>query len=141
MDILTPDFLGPRWLDRRFSGLGYLFPTRGAQFGLHRTECVPVTVDARTFHVNRPDVIGALYEKCSALLVPLDVDKSRHHQDIALLASFVGPGERRTMLALSRRQRRRLVQGMASAAESGAVDRGDQDSLRRLVDLLVQWHR
>lgn len=137
IDVLTPDFLGPRWMDRRFPGLGFLFPTRGAQFGVHRTQRVLVEVDAMTFWVNRPDNVGALYEKCSALLVPLDVHKERHHEDIALLASFIGPKERRAMLGLSRRQRHRLVLGLRTAARSDAVGDGDSASLDRLADVLV----
>lgn len=44
IDVLTPDFLGPRLLDRRHPGFGRLLPTRGAQLGLDRTEAIPVEV-------------------------------------------------------------------------------------------------
>lgn len=98
IDVLTPDFLGPNILDRKHPGLGKLLATRGAQFGLHRTSRVSIRVDDFELDVNRPNLVGALYEKCSALLVTLDTSKDRHLGDIGTLAGLLAPNDRRELL-------------------------------------------
>lgn len=120
IDILAPDFLGPR-LEWKHPGLGKLLATRGAQFGLDRTETVRVAVDDLEFSVRRPNLIGALYEKCSALLILMDSDKARHLGDIALLPELVAqsPRDRRELLALNPKQLKRVRSGLVRAREGG----------------------
>lgn len=130
IDVLTPDFLGPRILDRRYPGLGKLLATRGAQFGLDRTERVAVRVDDFELGVNRPDLVGALYEKCSALLVPLDTRKERHLGDIVDLAGLLNPDDRRALLSLRRRETVRVIYGLRRAY--GSLDLDDRKA-RRLI--------
>lgn len=136
IDVLTPDFLGPNLLDRRHPGLGRLLPTRGAQFALNRTERVTVKVDDFELEVNRPDLVGALYGKCSALLVSLDTDKDRHLSDIAALATVVRPRDRRQLLELSRKERRRIISGLTRAVGSEDVTDSQRPTLERLSRLL-----
>lgn len=136
IDILTPDFLGPKLLDQKHPGLGRLLPTRGAQLALNRTERVIVKVDDIELRVNRPDLVGALYGKCSALLVTLDPSKDRHLGDIAALTEVVGPRDRRQMLQLRSRERRRLSYGLRRATHSVDVTDAQRTTLRRLSELL-----
>lgn len=136
IDVLVPSFLGPHILDRTHDGLGRLLPTRGAQLAIHRTERVPIHVDDLLLWVNRPDLVGALYGKCSALLVPTDIDKQRHLGDIARLAEVLGPRDRRDMLALRSRERRRLISGLTRAQSGEDVNRRQADHLARLALLL-----
>lgn len=137
IDILTPDFLGPR-LEWLHPGLGKLLATRGAQFGLHRTERVRVAVDDFELDVLRPDLVGALYEKCSALLVFADPGKERHLGDIALLAELLAPSpqDRAELLSLKPRQLKRIRSGFVRARLTGELDvRGAArlEQLERLV--------
>lgn len=136
IDVLVPSFLGPHILDRTYDGLGRLLPTRGAQLAIHRTQRVPIHVDELPRWVNRPDLVGALYGKCSALLVPTDVDKQRHLGDIAHLAGVLGPRVRREMLSLSPRERRRLISGLTRAQSGEDVNGRQADELARLTLLL-----
>lgn len=136
IDVLTPDFLGPNLLDRKFPGLGKLLPTRGAQFGLHRSERVRVRIDDFELDVNRPDLVGALYEKCSALLVPLDTDKERHLTDIGLLTELVAPDDRRQLLALRPREKQRVIRGLRRASVLHGIDARRVFLMGRLEELL-----
>ena len=136
IDVLAPDFLGPYLQERRHPGLGRLLSTRGAQFGLHRTERVNVAVDDFELMVNRPDLVGALYEKCSALLVSLDRDKERHLGDIGSLATLVAPQDRRELLGLRRREKRRLMHGLSCSRSRPGVDDRQAFVLEGLVALL-----
>lgn len=137
IDVLTPDFLGPNLLDRRHPGLGRLLPTRGAQLALNRTRRVTVRVDDFELEVNRPDLVGGLYGKCSALLVSLDLSKDRHLSDIAALAAVVGPNDRRELLKLRRRERRRIIHGLTRAMGSDDVSDSQRQVLDRLSALLT----
>lgn len=137
IDILTPDFLGPNLLDRRHPGLGRLLPTRGAQFGLDRSQLVTVGIDDSILTVRRPDLVGALYEKCSALLIPQDRDKSRHLADIAALALLITPSERRVLLSLRSHQRARVAQGIRRACIASDLDPATRARLGRLGDLIA----
>lgn len=136
IDILTPDFLGPRILDRRHPGLGRLLATRGAQFGLHRTRRVTIRVDDFELDVNRPDLVGALYEKCSALLIPMDANKERHLGDISTLANLLAPDDRRELLRLRRREKVRVISGLRRTREEAKLDQRRTRSLMRLERLL-----
>lgn len=137
IDVLTPDFLGPNLLERKHPGLGRLLPTRGAQFALNRTERVTVRVDDLELEVNRPDLVGALYGKCSALLVSLDLDKARHLGDIAALAAAIGPNDRRELMALRPRERRRIIHGLTKAQSSDDATDRQRRMLARLSELLT----
>ena len=140
IDVLTPDFLGPI-LERKHVGLGRLLPTRGAQFGLHRTQRVRVRVDDFELDVLRPDLVGALYEKCSALLISLDLDKDRHLSDIAMLAALLSPTDRRDLLGLRRRERDRVRNGLARAQVARDLDRREVRRLEQLERLLASTLR
>lgn len=113
IDVLVPSFLGDRTLRATFPGVGRLLATRGAQFGIDHSEVVSVEVDGEfAIRLSRPDLIGALYEKCSALLNVGDTNPTRHYEDIALLASLLTVGERRTILDLKTKQKARLYGGL-----------------------------
>lgn len=75
IDVLVPSGQSQETLSYNFSGLGKVLTTRGAQFGIDRTSSVMVACSGREFRVNRPDALGALYEKCSALLNNGDTHK------------------------------------------------------------------
>lgn len=81
--------------------------------------------------------VGALYGKCSALLVSLDLSKDRHLSDIAALAAVVGPSDRRELLKLRRRERRRIIHGLTRAMGSGDVSDSQRQVLGRLSALLT----
>lgn len=113
IDVLAPSFLGERTLDRSFPGVGKLLATRGAQFGLDRVKTVTVDVDEQfEVAVHRPDLVGALYAKSSALLNTGDADKSRHYEDIDLLAGLAEPADLQAIRGLRARQLRRLRNGL-----------------------------
>lgn len=138
IDVLTPDFLGSRILGRKYPGLGRVLTTRGAQFGLYRTQRVTVQVDDFEMEVNRPDLVGALYEKCSALLVPLDLNKDRHLGDIEALASVLAPDDRRDLLRLRHRERRRIASGLRQAGQLTGLNERQKSNLGRLESLIVR---
>lgn len=137
IDVLTPDFLGARILDRKHPGIGRPLATRGAQFALDRTERVRVQVDDFELDVNRPNLVGALYGKCSALLIPLDANKARHLEDIAALADILGPHDRRELLHLRRRQRARVIFGLRRTLDQVDLDARGTHRLARLIELLA----
>lgn len=81
-------------------------------------------------------IIAALHGKCFALLVPTDLDKQRHFGDIAHLAEVLGPRDRREMLALRPREKRRLISGLTRAQSGEDVNRQQAGLLARLALLL-----
>ncbi|UEJ81512.1 hypothetical protein Bra3105_11735 [Brachybacterium halotolerans subsp. kimchii] len=137
IDVLAPAFLGSHLLDRSHRGLGRLLPTRGAQFGLNRTERVHVRVDDFDLMVNRPDLVGALYEKCSALLVSLDRGKGRHLEDISLLSELLTPQDRRELIGLRRRERLRVIRGLRRTQEGIDLDPRRRRRVGQLEQLLL----
>lgn len=123
-------------LDRKHPGLGKLLATRGAQFGLHRTTRERVFVDDFELEVNWPDLVGALYEKCSALLIPLDPNKERHLGDISILASLLAPADRRELLELRRHEKARVMFGLRRSREGVDLDERQRRRLTQLESLL-----
>lgn len=137
LDVLVPSFLGPRIMDRKHEGFGYLLATRGGQFALSRSERVQVDLAGELeFEVNRPDLIAALYGKCSALLNNGDPDRSRHYSDIGMLVGLLRDSELAEIGSLRRRQRRRLAWGLVMARESGAVHPVDLTRMHEVLDRL-----
>ncbi len=132
IDILAPSFLGPRIDDTQFPGVGRLLATRGAQFGIDRSEKVTVIVDDE-FEValRRPDVLGALYEKCSALKNIGEFSFDRHYEDIALLVTLLDIDDMESLGTLRRRQLSRIRSGVVQAISSLGVRA--PDDLGRLV--------
>ncbi|MGO1925956.1 MAG: hypothetical protein ACTH1T_09965 [Brachybacterium tyrofermentans] len=94
-------------------------------------------VDDLELDVNRPNLVGALYEKSSALLIPLDANKTRHLEDIAALADILGPGDRRELLQLRRRQRARVIFGLRKTLDQVDLDARGLHRLARLIELLA----
>ncbi|MDO5618220.1 hypothetical protein [Kocuria sp.] len=136
IDVLAPDFLGARLMERSHAVLGRLLSTRGAQFGLDRTERILVVVDDLEIYINRPDLVGALYQKCSALLVQLDSNQERHLFDIALLVDLLNPADRRDLLGLRTPQKRRIISGLIKASRGIGTEQGSERRLLLLIDLL-----
>lgn len=125
IDILIPRGLDSEHSDGRRRGPGRIttVATAGAQFALDRSEKITVDIGDRAGQINRPNLLGALYGKCSALLNYGDPKMARHRQDILALASVTGRSERDALEGLSRRQIQRLVNGLreARSLESGTV--------------------
>ncbi|WP_301925012.1 hypothetical protein [Corynebacterium glaucum] len=113
IDVLAPSGLRPSTYEKKFPGIGRLLATRGAQFGIDRSELVTVTVDDElTLTVNRPDAIGALYEKCSALLNHSDTKKRRHYEDINQLCAVLDFEDRQALGDLRQKELKRLSWGI-----------------------------
>ena len=139
IDVLAPSGLRPDIYDQKFPGIGRLLPTRGAQFGIDRSERVTVIVDHQLrLTVNRPDAIGALYEKCSALMNHGDPDKHRHYEDINQLCALLNLEDRRALETLSQKELKRLGWGIEqtiSALETRASERTRR--VERLIRSLI----
>lgn len=137
IDILVPSGQSEKTLSYDFSGLGKVLMTRGAQFGIDRTSSVAVECAGRTFLVNRPDALGALYEKCSALLNNGDTHKQRHLHDILVLVCLLSTSERRDLIGLSGKQRSRLAWGLRRAlAEPGIGRPREREMAQDIVSFL-----
>ena len=78
-----------------------------------------VTINGRAATINAPDLIGAIYGKCSALLNHLDRNVERHLGDIVLLASVVDRGDRRELGSLP--QRAGTTPGRLMARDRGSA--------------------
>ncbi len=136
IDILAPSFLGARIYDTKFPGIGKLLATRGAQFGIDRSEQVIVVVDDE-FEVplRRPDVLGALYEKCSALKNVGERSHDRHYEDIALLVTILDISEMEALGTLRRHELDRIRDGALGATSFLGVRAGeDLGRLVRVID-------
>lgn len=121
IDILIPSGLDPSRSDgnRREPGRVTTIESRGLQFAIGRTRRMPVTINGRAATINAPDLIGAIYGKCSALLNHLDRNVERHLGDIVLLASVVDRGDRRELGSLP--QRAGTTPGRLMARDRGSA--------------------
>ena len=111
----TLDLLVPEGLDRQrrqpptTGGARPALPIEGGNQALLRVERVPVQVGARTGHVRRPNLLGALVLKAAAF-VGDSRDAQRHAQDIGFLmeAALVSGSLRSMDAQASAHDRKRL---------------------------------
>lgn len=117
IDILVPRGLKEGRSDGRRPSGGWVttVTSAGAQFLLKRSSPVEVEVAGRTGVIQVPDLLGAIYGKCSALLNVGDSKPDRHLQDTLLLASVVGLNEFRALHSLTENEINRLRGGLALA--------------------------
>jgi hypothetical protein len=87
VDVLAPEGLGPK-TDLRTVGTGTAFPAEGVTQALARTELVPVRAAGAIHWVPRPNLLGAIVGKATAITVD-HVDTDRHRQDLAFLCGLV----------------------------------------------------
>jgi len=87
IDVIVPEGL-ERQKERPTTASGrHGLGLPGANQALSRTERVPLTVDAGSGHVRRPNLLGAIVVKAHAYVAD-SRDKERHGQDIAVLAEI-----------------------------------------------------
>lgn len=87
VDLLVADSLGPRARLDTVGG-GKAFETPGVHQSLGRTELVPVEVGSDVALVPRPNLLGAIVAKATAV----DVDAQgpgRHISDVVFLSSLI----------------------------------------------------
>lgn len=126
IDILIPSGLHPVRSDGNRQGAGRIttIESRGLQFAINRTIQMEMVINGRSANINIPDLIGALYGKCSALLNHLDRNVDRHLTDIVLLASVAGRRDRTELSSLSRRELGRLHTGLSRAISDTRTRQG-----------------
>lgn len=138
IDILVPRGLRSSFLETRHDGIGFALETRGAEVALRRSEKRDVQVDGTVFTVNRPDLVGALYGKCSALLIPGDADKSRHFEDIGLLASIVSEEDLAEIRAMRSSERKRIAGSLRRAIDSGDSEPRDLQQMHHVLEWIAR---
>ena len=107
IDVLGPDGLGGR-SDLRTTGTATTIEVRGGTQALQRAERVPVRHGDRVVHVPRPNLLGAIVIKASA--VHNDPHPQRHVRDVAFLCSIVAdPRAMRAEMTAKDLQRLRAV--------------------------------
>jgi len=87
VDVLAPEGLGAH-ADLRTVGTGTAFPAQGISQALVRTELVAVRSAGTARWVPRPNLLGAIVSKATAITVDA-VDTDRHRQDLAFLCGLV----------------------------------------------------
>ena len=130
--VLAPDNLG-RHLPKL--GVGNTLSTAGGTQALKRTEWVNVERGRRKALIPRPDIVGAILIKISALTGPASSRGSeRHYEDILTLADLLRASDTRTAsLTRNERQRIRRAADIISKAHFGENDE-DLARLRLLAD-------
>lgn len=125
IDILIPSGLDPQRSDgnRQDPGRVSTLESRGLQFAIDRTTRMPVTINGRVATINAPDLIGAIYGKCSALLNHLDRNPERHLSDVVLLASVTDRADRQELGRLSNKELARLRAGLSRAIADQRIKR------------------
>lgn len=126
IDVLAPSGLGAHTNEQKFPGIGRLLTTRGGQLGIDRSEMVNVCVDSEfNVTVSRPDLVGALYEKCSAILNTGDANKVRHFEDINFLTTLFERGDRAELQKLRKKELKRIASSLRVTIDSlaGNVNR------------------
>ncbi len=123
IDILVPRGLSPNRSDGHRTGAGRVttIATAGGQFVLDRSSAVTVNLDGRVGDVNAPDLLGALFSKCSALLNYLDINKERHFDDILMLASVTDYEQMDALAEMRLHELKRLQSGIRQALDSKSV--------------------
>ena len=140
IDVLVPSGLSERTMGWSFPGINKLLPTRGAQFGINRTSSVHVACSEEKFIVNRPDALGALYEKCSALLNNGDSQKQRHYEDIVILACMLTPDEwDEATMNLRSRERYRISNNLDKAIRTIPEELTTEELRRAQVFTQLLW--
>lgn len=135
IDVLLPDGIG----DHAGSRLGVTgsptLQTAGGTQALQRTQTVAVTVDGRTGHVRRPNLVGALVGKAAALANAGDAGRGRHRRDFAVLAGLLTARDFKNE-TLTQKDRRRLTV-MVRAMRSDQALLLDLPDAAAAVDRLV----
>jgi hypothetical protein len=104
VDLLVADNLGPRARIDTVGG-GKAFETPGVHQALGRTELVPVEVGTDVVLVPRPNLLGAIVAKATAVDVDAQ-DPGRHISDVMFLSSLIpDPFTMRDALTASDRRR------------------------------------
>jgi hypothetical protein len=87
VDLVAPDGVGER-IDLRTVGGGVTVEVGGGTFALERSELLEVRTGARTGHVPRPDLAGAILIKAVAVKRDRKRGAERHVRDLAFLLSL-----------------------------------------------------
>jgi hypothetical protein len=112
VDVLAPDNLGPR-VDLTTSPPGRTLEAPGGTQALARVEKVQVAVDGQLGDIPRPNLLGAILIKASAVNLPGRAE--RHMTDLAFLLSLLADPVRESS-SLSGGEKRKL-------RRSGLLDR------------------
>jgi len=88
IDILFPDNVGARALNKKGFTSGTIPETPGGRVVLSFAERVEVELEGRTTLINRPNLIGSLFIKIKAMRNPNDIGFGRHFLDFAILATL-----------------------------------------------------
>lgn len=107
IDVLLPDGIGERASLRKGITGSPTLPTAGGTQALQRSETVAVTVDGREGAVRRPNLVGALVGKASALSNTGDRGLGRHRRDFVILAGLLTARDFRNE-ELTKKDRQRL---------------------------------
>lgn len=120
IDVLIPRHLGERGESRPGATGSPTIAAPGSQQALDRTERVRLEVAGVQGTVLRPNLLGALVGKASAMEIMADPARSRHLEDFAVLASMLSARDlRQTMSTLDRY---RLGDMVARVSESGLIE-------------------
>jgi hypothetical protein len=98
VDVLAPDNLGPR-VDLTTRPPGRTLEAPGGTQALARAETIEVVAGGRSGEIPRPNLVGAILIKASALNLPGGAE--RHVTDLAFLLSLLTDplGERSSLIA------------------------------------------
>jgi hypothetical protein len=134
LDVLLPEGIGERAKARAGVTGSPTLPTQGGTQALARSQVVAVTVDGRSGHVLRPNLVGALVAKAAAHANTGARDPRRHRRDFLVLAGLITAADFRdeTVTGKDRQRLRRMLTAIDKDAELTLELTGTADAQARL---------
>jgi hypothetical protein len=134
VDVLAPDGIQP---PPSLGGGVTAIGVPGGSQALSRSETVTVTVEGRSFELNRPSVLGAVLIKARSLMVHSDPESQREDL-LRLLALIDEPRHAATELRKSERRWLRDAEQRLDFASPSLLDRDTQTRAELAFRLLIR---
>ena len=132
-DVLAPDNVGER--AQLSLGVGRTIEAPGTTQAFHRCDVVTVELDGSSAVIRRPNLVGALIGKASAVVKISSqsaASRAKHQRDFDALARLLGPVDRAT--AGLTRGEEKLLRRLTEASKLSALGAVALDLLLKVED-------